>query len=172
MCLRCRATDFSFYSNVSLFPYNGSAKQLLASLKFGGRSRLAQFFADRAARALRGHSLDSLVLVPAPSRRGRHAPDAVELVVRALEHRHGITVRRLLRREGFVQQKSLDYEQRKANLKGKISLARPDSGLDMPREVVLFDDVFTTGATLDACSRALREAGCSLVKALTLVIEE
>jgi len=78
----------------------------------------------------------------------------------------------MLQREGAVQQKSLDYEQRKANLKGKISLSRSARCSAMPGEVVLLDDVFTTGATLDACARVLREAGCASVKALTLVIEE
>jgi predicted amidophosphoribosyltransferase len=96
----------------------------------------------------------------------------VELVARVLERRHGIMVRRLLRRDGSVQQKSLDYDRRKANLKGKLSLLQPGRGPRVPREVVLFDDVFTTGATLDACARVLREAGCTLVKALTLVMEE
>jgi competence protein ComFC len=171
-CLRCRAADFSFDSNMSLFPYDGPAKQLLNSLKFGRRTRLARFFADHAAGALKERCLEGVVLVPAPPRPGRRAPDAVELVARALEHRHGVPVRRLLTREGFVQQKSLDYEQRKANLKGKIRLGQTDTRTGVPREVLLLDDVFTTGATLDACALVLREAGCSMVRALTLVIEE
>jgi ComF family protein len=171
-CLRCRTAEYSFDSNMSLFAYSGAAKCLLAALKFGGRRRLAAFFAARAADALRAYGLDEAAVVPAPPRPGRHVPDAVELVARALERHHGIDVFRLLRRAGVVQQKSLDYERRRDNLKGKLSLVRGGSKRVLRREVVLLDDVFTTGATLDACARVLRAAGCRSVRAVTLVIEE
>jgi ComF family protein len=171
-CLRCRNADFSFDSNVSLFSYGGTAKRLVAEMKFAGRTRLAPFFAERVSQALKERCLDKSVVVPAPPRRGRRTPDAVALVARALEGKHGIRVLHVLQREGAVQQKSLDYEQRKANLKGKISLSRSARCSVMRGEVVLLDDVFTTGATLDACARVLREAGCTSVKAFTLVIEE
>ena len=115
---------------------------------------------------------ERFVVVPAPPRRGQAAPDAVELVARALERRHGFIVLRLLQRSGRVQQKSLDFEQRRKNLDGKIRVL-PDACTGVfPREVVLLDDVFTTGATLDACARALRGGGCVSVKAVTLVMEE
>ncbi|MGA2640956.1 MAG: double zinc ribbon domain-containing protein [Spirochaetia bacterium] len=171
-CLRCRNADYSFDWNMSLFPYTGGAKRLLAGLKFGRRKRVADFFAPRVADTLRGSGLDSTVVVPAPPRRGQRAPDAVELVARELERTYGFIVHRLLQRAGIVQQKSLDYEQRRANLKGKISIVPRAPREAIPREVVLLDDVFTTGATLDACARVMREAGCASVKAVTLVLEE
>ena len=96
----------------------------------------------------------------------------MELVARSLAASHGVSVLRVLSRAGAVQQKSLDYAQRRENLKGMISLSSGAPPGEIPDEVFLLDDVFTTGATLDACARTLRTPGCISVKAITLVIEE
>ena len=80
-------------------------------------------------------------------------------------------MQRLLERTGGAQQKSLDFAQRRENLRGMIRLA-PGANALLPARVLLLDDVFTTGATLDACARALREGGCRSVLGLTLAIEE
>jgi predicted amidophosphoribosyltransferase len=171
-CLRCRTADFGFDSNVSLFANTGPAQRLLAALKFGGRARIAAWFAVQAADVLGALGLSGAVLVPSPPRPGRREPDAVERVARVLEQSHGVDVRRILFRTSVVQQKSLDYEQRRDNLRGRIRFTPSAQGNALPSEVVLLDDVFTTGATLDACARALREGGCRGVRAVTLVIEE
>ncbi len=168
-CMRCRAAGFAFRSNVALFPNTDAARRLIADLKFGGRRRLARLFARFVADALKG---DPGPLVPVPPRPGRRSPDAAELVARSLSRSHGIRVRRLLARSSGTQQKSLDLRQRRENLKGKITLACPGSREAFPSHVVLLDDVFTTGATLDACARVLRDAGCAAVDGITLVIEE
>lgn len=170
-CLRCRTADFTFDSNLSLFPYTGGAKRLLASLKFEGRRRLARFFAGRAAALLEAAGWDGAV-VPVPSRPGRRTPDAVELVARELERLRCVPVLRALARTAGVQQKTLDLGQRKQNLRGQISVVPGLPGAGVPARTILLDDVFTTGATLDACARALRKAGCAEVNAVTFVMEE
>ena len=157
-CLRCRGADFMFDSNMSLFAYTGSARRLLTSLKFEGRRRLALFFAARAASLLETTGWDGPV-VPVPPRPGRRAPDPAELVARALEKRHGVHVLRVLARSVGAQQKSLDFEQRKLNLRGQVRLVHGAEAHAIPPRAVLLDDVFTTGATLDACARVLRQAG-------------
>lgn len=168
-CTRCRSADFAFESNAALFAYNGDIRRLLNAFKFGGRQRLAGFFAERAARALPDPQVP---LVPVPPRPGRRTPDPVALLCRRLAREHGQTVVPLLARTGRVQQKSLDFQQRRENLLGRIRLAPAARGTVLPPDVVVIDDVFTTGATLDACARILRTAGCQRVRSLTLVIEE
>jgi ComF family protein len=171
-CTRCREADFAFESNRALFPHSGKARELLARFKFEGRRRCATLFADVAAAVIVAEH-DLLPIVPVPPRAGRRKADAVELLARCLEHRHGRRVLRLLSRTGGAQQKSLDFTQRRENLRKRILMA-PGAlreGL-LPSRVLLLDDVFTTGATLDACARTLREAGCATVCALTLTIEE
>ncbi len=168
-CTRCRDADYVFRSNVALFPYSGEARRLLNALKFGGRLRLAAWFAEQAA----GHlAAAGIPVVPVPARPGRRSPDPVERIARRLSHDHGVTVVRLLRRTGGAPQKTLDLKERRENLLGRIRLAPGVRADSIPPQVVLVDDVFTTGATLDACARVLLAAGCERVDTLTLVIEE
>ena len=169
-CLRCRGVSFGFGSHRSLFAYTGGARRLLAGLKFQGRRRLAAFYAGMVAEDVADQPWGRVV-VPVPPRPGRRGPDAVELVARVLSARHGFDVQRILRRIPGVQQKSLDYEQRRANLTGRIRL-RDAAGKHALPQAILLDDVFTTGATLDACARVLKGAGCGDVNAVTLVMEE
>ncbi len=168
VCMRCRAVERAFSACFALFPNRGAPRELLRALKFEGRARCAPLFAGMVAAEL-GRLYPGAPVVPAPPRRGRSGPDAVERICRALERRHGVAVCRVLERSGGAEQKSLDYEERARNLRGRIRVA---AGRAVPDRVVLFDDVFTTGATLDACARALRDAGAREVSALTLVIEE
>ena len=170
-CTRCRAAAFSFESNVALFPYSGPARDLIGMLKFERRRRIASLFADFAVTSMNGDR-EQLPIVPVPPRPGQSEPDAVERVALSLARRHGSRVSRLLLRTGGAPQKSLSLTERRINLRGKIRIAPSMERRSLPERVLLLDDVFTTGATLDECARTLREAGCSQVYALTLAIEE
>jgi predicted amidophosphoribosyltransferase len=166
-CTRCRAADFAFSAHRSLFSYTGAVKTLVAALKFAGRTRISRLFADLLWQSLPG-SLADLPLVPVPGRR-RH--DAVDLTARSLKARHGARVMRLLERTGGKPQKSLDFEERRRNVAGRIRVVGTRGRL-IPPDVVLLDDVFTTGATADACARVLLQAGCSRVSVMTIAMEE
>jgi predicted amidophosphoribosyltransferase len=168
-CLRCRGTDYAFAASYALFPHRDQAKTLIRALKFEGRTRCVPLFAAWAAAALHERYAD-LPIVPVPPRKARRGEDPVGRIARCLEKHHGITVLPLLERTGGAQQKSLDYVERRDNLRGRIHL-RPGVR-DVPECAVMLDDVFTTGATLDACARTLLDAGCTEVLGLTLVIEE
>lgn len=163
-CIRCRDADFAFSRHFSLFAYSGPARDLIASLKFERRHRLSSFFADiLGPRILADYPAVPVVPVP-----GRRSADTVELIARRLQSRHGIEVLRLLQRSGGRPQKSLDLQHRRENLRGKIRLA----ARDVPDEALLFDDVFTTGATADTCARTLLEGGCRKVSVLSIAMEE
>jgi len=117
ICRRCRESDFAFDTNTALFPYVGIIKELFQQLKFSGRVRLAPLFAHWAAAALAA-SHPGLSVIPVPTRPGRKSPQTVELIARRMEKLHGVDVRRILERAPGAQQKTLDFNQRKENLRG------------------------------------------------------
>jgi predicted amidophosphoribosyltransferase len=71
-----------------------------------------------------------------------------------------------LKRLPSKSQKKLNRKDRMANLRGRIRCIK-----EAPSRVILFDDVITTGATLDACAAALKEGGAERVYALCLVYD-
>jgi ComF family protein len=166
-CTRCRSAGYAFTSSAAVFVYRGIVRELVIAFKSGGRSRLASLFAPYLA-GLLAERCPGTAVVPVPSRPGRSGPDAVELLARQLERRHGVRVQRLLRRGRGAAQKSLSYAERLRNLQGRIRVAR---GMRPAGTLVLLDDVFTTGATLDACARALIAAGAARVDAVTLAVD-
>jgi ComF family protein len=147
-------------------------RPLLLSFKTRGRRSLARVFASLLADGLARHFPD-LPVVPVPGRaavRRRRGWEHVEEIARELEARHRVTVVRALERSRGPAQKRLGRQQRLNSLRGQIRL-RPVRRIRrcLPgRDLVLVDDLMTTGATLEECARVLKSAGCARVFALTL----
>lgn len=149
------------------FAFEGSARALVHALKFRGALGLADVMAAqiaaRAPSALLG-SHGVLVPVPAhPGRRRRRGFDPALLVTQALSAAVGVPHHDALRRSGALSagQRGAGRAERLAGDRLGISARGPISG-----RVVLVDDVWTTGATLQACALALYGAGAASVDAI------
>jgi len=111
---------------------------------------------------------DAVVPVPLhPWRRLRRGFNQADELAMAV----GWPVWRPLKRWSLrVPQAGLSADDRRTNVVGAYELSRVRAGrrIGRPRRVVLIDDVMTTGATLDACSRVLRAEGVEWIGALTV----
>jgi predicted amidophosphoribosyltransferase len=104
--------------------------------------------------------------IPVPPRAGKLKTagwDQVELIARTLEKLYHVPVLRCLKRLASKTQKELGKSERMTNLKGRI-VCRGGA----PEEAVIVDDVFTTGATMNVCAEALKEAGVRKVHGICL----
>jgi ComF family protein len=146
---------------------------LLHELKYRGRRRLATRLAETllgepAARAV-VVGADALVPVPLhPQRRRERGFNQAELISAAIGRRTGVAVvgGALVRRKDTAPQSGLSAAARRGNVRGAFAVRRHSQVAG--RCVVLVDDVLTTGATAQACAQALREAGATEVRLLSV----
>jgi ComF family protein len=167
--MTCRERDFQFEKNISIYEYRTTAAALIARYKFQGCRYLAQWFSKQFYGKLRAEERPyCIVPVPGNPRSVRKRGwDQIREIVGILERRYGIPAAYLLRRKPSRQQKSLGYRQRCENLRGRIRVYR--SGAEAFRKklpsretiphIILIDDVFTTGATVNECAGVLRRCG-------------
>ncbi len=165
-CARCRRAARYVDRARAAGAYDGALRSIIHAFKYDGRRSLAGPLAAlmlaRGAEIVAG--ADVVVPVPLhPSRRRQRGFNQADDLARAL----GLPTLGALRRlRATSTQADLPASRRHANVRGAFSLTRDARDL-RGKTIVLVDDVSTTGATLEACGRALKEEGILEVRALT-----
>lgn len=157
----------------ALGAFEGSLQEAIHRWKYEGKTYLTPFFADWMAEGLNRHwepgSLDLLIPVPLHTRRLRERGfNQALLLVRELSRRTGIPYRKsiLQKKKSTIPQVNLSGVEREKELRGTFHVIGKEelSGLS----VLLIDDVYTTGATVNECSKVLLKGGAERVDVLTL----
>lgn len=173
LCRLCLLDTYAFDRARSYAVYDGAVVPAMILLKYEAIEPLGKWFAGRLAEVVRreSESLAADVVVPVPLHRDRQRErgyNQADLIARPLARRLGLPCRSILlvRTRPRPDKLHLSLHERWLSVRGAFA-PRPGSRVDNLR-VLLIDDVMTTGATLDACAKALRQAGASAVYALTV----
>ena len=158
---------------LSLGRYAGARRQAIVAVKERGRTDLVAPLAEAVGAALRtgiswGLLQAPLTMVPAPTRalaaRRRGGGPVTKIARAAAAGVAGIEVRSVLRMRAFARDSvGLSGSQRQRNIEGRVRLRAP-----VPGDVLVFDDVVTTGATVTDSIRVLGAAGVRVVGVLAL----
>ncbi len=174
ICATCRVHPPTTTRILFAAWHEGPAREAIHALKYKGQRHIAPVLAhllaeqlQRDADAAHAGAFDLITCVPLhPARKAERGYNQAELLARETAR---LTRRRYLdtldRVRATADQVGLDPAARRANVQGAFAAAPSRvSG----RNVLLVDDVCTTGATLDACATALFQAGARSVFGLTV----
>lgn len=172
-CGRCISHPPSYVAARAAMRYEGSCKDLIHRFKYNHKSHLRRPLGLIMADHLAGFAADCKpdLLLPVPlhlSRlRSRGFNQSVLLAELLADHWQLPLLRDgLIRTRPTPPQVELTQEQRRCNLKDAFQVRQADQ--IKKRHIMLVDDVFTTGSTLQACADALLDSGCLSVSAVTI----
>lgn len=172
-CSDCQKRKHYFCKNIAVFSYE-DIKESLYRFKYAGRSEYARFYAWETCQGFYDEisSWHAEAIIPVPLHRKRYQKrgyNQAEEFARELSRLFSIPVKNDLvkRRLKTRPMKLLSRFQRQNNLKKAFILGKNDVKLST---VVLVDDIYTTGTTLDCVAQICREAGIKKVYSITVAI--
>lgn len=174
VCSGCLAYPNDFTHARSLFRYDDASKPLILAFKHGDRLDHAPAFARWLDRTGRPLFADAELLVPVPLHRWklwRRRYNQSAVLAERLSKLSGVPHDPLAlekRRATKSQGEMVSAKARRRNVLNAFHVPSEKVAQVRGRNMLLVDDVFTTGATLNACARALKRAGAARVDALTL----
>lgn len=170
-CPACAEQRFAFDFARAAFVYESPVRELVHAFKYSSLRSPGAFFTPAmlripAASRLAGH-FDIVMAVPLhPVRQRERGYNQSELIARQLARELGIEYRNPVRRIcNTTSQTNLSREARLKNLDAAFALRR--KAMVSGRRVLLVDDVFTTGTTVNEIAKLLKKAGAAKVAVLT-----
>lgn len=162
-CLDCGKKKHEFVQGKAVFDYKGPIRTSLYRFKYSNRREYAAFYAEEAIRQYESWILNKKiqVIIPIPlhsKRQKKRGYNQAELFAKILGAHMGIPVRTdiLIRAKNTVPQKELSETERKNNLKNAFKIA---GSIVQLKYILLVDDIYTTGSTMDTAALALKKAG-------------
>ena len=172
LCGNCRRNLFLFDFARSFATFHDPLKEIIHQFKYRSHRSLARPLAHLLHSAYRLHfeqlASDAMIAVPMhPSReRERGFNQTAELCKHFSRSTHIPIEQVLLRKRPTKVQAGLSRRERRLNLRGAFKVSRKER--IEGRSLLLIDDVFTTGATVNECAKILKESGARRVHVLTV----
>ena len=173
-CGDCERIPKSFRRCYPVFSYEGAIKDSIYEFKYKNQREYAKFFCDCILKGyggdLRDALFDGIVPVPVHSHKKKiRGYNQAELIAKELGKELNIPVygTYLVRNSDTSPQKELDDAERMKNLKNAFKINQNSVKLD---KVLLVDDIYTSGATMENCTRALMGGGVGDVCCVTVAI--
>jgi ComF family protein len=171
-CPYCKSIPFSITRNVSLFRYDGTVKSLFFKLKFNNDKSKIKIFhkliKNLNVSTLIGKNVDFIVPVPSsPITYFKRGFNIINSIFKPISKIWQIEFLDILGRKIFHRsQKKLSKSERQSEIKKQFFIRKE---VDLSHKTILIvDDVFTTGSTVNTCSELIKSLGASEVYSLTL----
>lgn len=178
LCGTCRRITPPYECAMAYGSYDGGLRELVHLLKYErvrpAANVLGRMLAEVIANLERGFGNAPVLLIPVPlhsAKQRQREFNQTEIIARAAlkfrpNDRLRLSFQTLERRRATQSQIGLSSHQRRENMRGAFAVIHPEEVNG--RQVLLVDDVFTTGTTVSECARVLRRAGASKVWVATV----
>ena len=155
----------------AVFVYDGWIKAIVLKYKFHGQRFLSHFFSYQLFQKIMKTGIQFDVIVPVPisfsrwlQRGYNQSAEIAYQISRKLHLAYDKSI--LVKKRDNVQQSSLQYHERMKNVKNVYQVKNPKK--IQKKTVLLIDDIYTTGATVNECARILKQSGAAQVIVLTI----
>ena len=166
-------TNYYFQEHLYIFEYQGMIRKIILNYKFNDKSYLYQTIVNFLLKNKKFFqilkSYDTIIPVPiSKKRRKERGYNQSELIAREIAKRIGVGYQNqcLIKVKNIVEQSKLNKEERQKNIQGVYELQQPHKLRD--KKILLIDDIYTTGSTVNECSKVLREAKPKKIGVLTI----
>jgi len=164
LCGRCRKGEHLFDFARSALLFTHTLREIIHHLKYSDRVSLAKPLGDILKECLERESFTGTLVIPVPlhpARERERGFNQAELIAARLGR--PMATRVLRRRKNTPSQTGLSRNQRKQNLASAFQVRGEVAG-----SIIVVDDVYTTGATMNEIARTLKRAGAERVEVLTV----
>jgi ComF family protein len=172
LCADCAECAHLFAKGFVCMDY-GSGRRILHGFKYGGRAYYGESVAQIMYDRICGEMPEADMLLPVPmygKKERKRGYNQADVAGRLLARKLGLPYEdALLRRvRGTAAMSRLKAEERAANVRGAFAVAPGGESRLAGRRVMLVDDIFTTGSTVDACAETLLAGGAKAVYFIVL----
>ncbi len=174
LCKRCKKMKWSFDYNRSYGTYSGILKQLIIEFKYHDHPRLAYLLSSYLIELIMeaNMSLSDTIITFVPltrrAKKNRGYNQTYLLAREVSRHLHIPYYPMLKFKKEPKEQINLNEEERLENMKDIFTVNENYIVEAVGKDIILIDDVFTTGATVEGCSRALKSYGAKKVYSFTV----
>ncbi len=173
-CYDCSRNKRAFAQGRALWVYRGVVRDSLYRFKYQNRREYAEYYSAELVRVYGGwikeRGIQAVVPIPLSGKRRRQRGfNQAELVARKVAKRMNLPVygRLLIRTRDTKAQKELNDQERKNNLKRAFKTRKNKVQLN---HILLIDDIYTTGSTMNEAAKELKRAGAEQVYCLSISI--
>ena len=170
VCIECKGRDFKFKKNYSIFLYTDMVRNKIIDFKQNGHKAIGEMFAyfieEKCNEILSKNNIDIIIPVPISDERFKERKFNQSAVLCSSLPKDKVREDVFIRVKPTPHQTGLSRKNREDNLKSAFEVT--NKKIIKGKTILLVDDIYTTGSTLNACACELISAGAKSVISLTL----